>query len=392
MLMRKVHVAAVGYTVIDYSYQIASFDLLPRIFAKYTKRSIPFSKVPSLFGKEWNAEKVKDTITHFAKREVTGVFSGRAINIGFQIARLGGSVELITEVGEDFNSPLPMHKLSYADHLKTVGINVHPFSIEFPENMKTCNSKIVRRNLLQRYGHQLLSAGVIMPLRMQTASVISISDYTGADIFFFDDVNSASEIARFRPIPVKLLEKLDAVIVSSGDRNFNQLVVNAAYKQGLQIFFDVGLFEPSPGYFRNLVSKSTIIFGNPKEINEVCKAFGCPPSHPEQIFLHAKSTQLKYIVMVEKEMGKVSIFQKDPKKTLSVGPLIYKKSGTSVGVCDAITGGTIALYLLGYPIDISCRGGLVAGGAVWESDKIQEPMVDWEELIRRYAAEFGESL
>ena len=376
----------------DYSFRINSFDILPRVFTKYAKRSIPFSKVPSLFGKRWNIEKVKETITSIATEPSLGIFSGRATNIGYQIARLGGSVELITEVGEDFNQRSPGHAHSYADHLKKVGIFSRPFSLDLPKHPRTLDPEEVRRELLQTYGTQLLSSGVLKVLGIQTASVISLSDQSGTDIFFFNDINVASEVAKFRPVPIELLQKLDGVIVSSGDNGFNQLVIKAAYERGLEIFFDVGLFEPSPSFLRNMVMKSTIIFGNPKEIDEVCRSLGCLPDHPEQIFSHAKPHRLKYIIIVEKERGRVSILKRGATQPLSLGPLVYQKSGTSIGVCDAITGGTIALFLRGYPIQISCRGGLIAGGAVWESDKIQEPMIDWKELKRRYESQFGEPL
>lgn len=366
--------------------------MLPKVFTKYAKRSIPFSKVPSLFGKSWNIEKVRETITSIAKQPPSAEFSGRVVNIGFQIARLGGSVELITEVGEDFFEHSSTLQYSYADHLKKVGISTHPLTVSFPKHMRTFNPRIVRRQLLHTYENQILRSGVLMVSCTRTASVISLSDQAGKDIFFFNETDNASRIAKFRPVPIELLEKLDGVVISSGDNDFNKLVADAAYTKGLDVFFDVGLFEPSPDFLRSMVMKSTIIFGNPQEIDEVCRSVGCSRNHPEQIFSRAKPSRLKYIIMVEKEKGKVSVLKRDAVKPFSVGPVIYQKTGNSIGVCDAITGGTIALFLRGYPIDISCKGGLIAGGAVWESDKIQESMVNWKELNRRYISQFEESL
>lgn len=385
-------IGTVGYTVTDYSFKIDSFKMLPQLFSKYAKRSIPFSKISSLFGKGWKIEKVKENIVNLAREPSSAMFSGRAINIGYQFARLGGPVELITEVGEDFYQPSSASQYSYANHLEKVGISTCPFTISFSRRMETINPERVRKQLLRTYGDQLLSSGILMVSGTRTASVISLSDQTGTDIFFFDDIHNASKIAKFRPTPIGLVEKLDGIVVSSGDNGFNQLVVKTAYERGLDIFFDVGLFEPYYDYLRSVVTRSTIVFGNRKEMGEVCRSFGFSPDHPEQIFSRAKTSRLKYIVIVEKEKGKVSILKRDAAKPFSVGPVLYKKTGTGIGVCDAITGGTIALFLRGYPIEICCRGGLIAGGAVWESDKIQEPMIDWRELNKRYMHQFDETL
>jgi sugar/nucleoside kinase (ribokinase family) len=296
---------------------------------------------------------------------------------------------LVTEVGEDFFRSSHNLTCSYADHLKDAGISVVPLVVSFPRNEEGLGSMAKYEKLLQKYGNDLLRSGILKVSGKRTAFVISLSDHAGQDIFFFDDSQNASEIAEFRPAPTELLDELDSIIVSSGNNSFNQLVVEAAYEKGLDVFFDVGLFEPSSDYLRNVVMKSTIVFGNTKEISEVCKAFGFLPDQPERIFSSVKPARLEYIVLVEKEVGKATILGKDNPKPVTIGPLKYRKTGTSVGVCDAITGGTIALFSQGYPIETSCRGGLIAGGAVWESDKIQEPMVDWRALSDRYKALFG---
>jgi sugar/nucleoside kinase (ribokinase family) len=389
---KAARLGAVGYTAVDNSFQIDSFGILPQVFTENAKASIPFSKIPSVFGKPWDIERVKETIADTARKLSSGVFSGRAINIGYQVARLGGSVELITEVGEDFYQTLPTLQYSYASHLEKAGIHVRPFNVRFPNHVAMLSPELVGKKLLRTHGNQLLSSGILMVSGRCTASVISLCDKMGNDIFFFKDADNASEIAKFRPVPTDLLEKLDSIVVSSGDNRFNQSIVNAAYKRGLDVFFDIGLFEPSHDFLRTVIMKSTIVFGNPKEIAEVCRAFRCVPDKPEQIFARAKPPRLQYIIIMEKERGKATILKRNVSKPYSVGPVSYQRIGTSIGVCDAITGGTLALFLRGYPIETSCKGGMIAGGAVWESDKIQEPMLDWKQLSNRYLHVFDESL
>lgn len=362
--------------------------MLPTQFTKYAKRSIPFSKVRSLFGVNWDIGRVKETIGNISL-EPSSIFSGRAINIGYQIARLGCKIDLVTEVGYDFYRGSSANKESYADHLEKVGISTQSYALTLPKNKK---AKGFETTFGRFQTDDSLNSGIIKVENRQTASIISISDQGGMDIFFFNDDDNASKVARFRPVPTGLLKELDAIVVSSGDNGFNQAVVNSAFEKGVKVYFDVGFFEPTPEYLRNVTMRSTIVFGNPEEINEVCESLECLPDHPEHVFSVAKPPRLEYIIVVEKQLGKATIFKKNDPKPLVIGPIKYRKIGNSIGVCDAITGGTTALFSQGYPIEISCRGGLIAGGAVWESDKIQEPMVNWQELSNRYEALLGEPL
>jgi sugar/nucleoside kinase (ribokinase family) len=384
--MRVKRIGAVGYTVYDFLYSVDSLEKSAPPFARHSRRSIPFSKVPSLFGESWDMDRVQEYLYHDALCVSSANFGGRALNIGYQLALLGVSVELITEVGDDFYVKVPGCSLSYAEHLEKVGIPTRPYVLDL-RKLNTRRTDL--KQAIQEHKFELADSGLILVLGRRTPSVVAVSDFKGDDIFFFDDRNVSSEVAKFRVVPLELLRKLDGVVVTSGDNKFNEVLAQHAYENGLEVFFDVGLFEPSRTYFQGMIPKSTIIFGNYREIAEVCRSFGFPSTHPELLLRTTKTGRPKHVILVDKVQGTILIYSGDRDMPVQIGPVQFERTGTSIGVCDAINGAIIALYLQGYHIDVCCKAGLLAGSDIWKSNNAQEAMIDFEELRRRYESKFG---
>lgn len=313
-------------------------------------------------------------------------FSGRALNIGYQLALLGVSIQLITEVGEDFYTRVVDRDLSYAEHLEKVGIPTRSYVLDLRDSG---THRIGLRQAVQERKGDLADSGLVLVLGRRTPSVIAVSDSRGDDIFFFDDSNVSSDVAGFRVVPSELMKRLDGVVLTSGNNIFNEALAQHAHDNGLEVFLDVGLFEPSRTYFQGIVPASTMILGNEKEIAEVCSAFSCPSSHPELLLRTTGTGRPKHIILIDKIRGVISAYGEGYDSPVRLDPMPFDRTGTSVGVCDAITGTIIALHLQGYPIGVCCKAGLIAGSGIWRSNNAQEAMVGTEELRRRYESRFG---
>ena len=377
-------IGAVGFTAIDKVFRIHSFESIPPPFMNNIRESIPASKIPATFGTEWDMEKIETLLQQEGMGTPAIGYSGRAPNIGYQVARLGGEVELITEVGSDFYHPQPTKKDSYATHLANAGINSIPFRVDVPPDLWN-NPSDLESHLHSQYGRDLSTHGLLLVPTSITSSVIALSDSSGRDIFFFNDTSTPSRIAKSRPVPDLLLDSLDAVIISSGENQFNLNVARRAHNKGLRIFFDIGLFHPNADYYREMVSTCNVIFGNNREINEICKAFGVKENEPQEILSRTEQAgRPEHIILEEKTTGTVTVFSRGHREPEVIGPIRIQGNGTSVGVCDAIAGGFIFAFMNYYPIEVCVRMGLIAGGAVWEKQTVQEAMIGLDEMKARY--------
>jgi sugar/nucleoside kinase (ribokinase family) len=129
------------------------------------------------------------------------------------------------------------------------------------------------------------------------------------------------------------------------------------------------------------------VFGNTSEIQQVLNAFQVKdiPALYERVL----EGTLRMVLVEDKLEGTVEVFSKDGTRDM-YGPIKINKTGNSVGCCDGIAAGFLSLYQRGSEIDLCIQAGLVECAAIWEIETSHERLLDREELISRYASQFGD--
>lgn len=381
-LLKKL--AAVGHMGKDSYFQISDIRCLPREFHGLLETSTKVSCIPKVLGKYWNFEKAIRCLSEHFIKPVRYSYGGRAANVAYQVARLGGSVNILSEVGDDLDVVYPgFFGGGYRRHLENGGVKMKILSVNVPNELLDDHSRL-RRFLVDNYSPEIDMAGVLQVANRDISTVICVHDQKGRSFFFYDDLRAAGKIAEARPVPLKLLESVDSVFITSGAKEFNSEAAREAYRLDKPIILDVGFYDLNPNYIKAVVPYVEILFGNRIEIDEICRVFRC--KSPTKLFKAAKDSP-QYILVHDKWNEDVLIFERDG-KTRRIGPVNVNRTGTSIGCCDGFAAGFLSFYQRGRDIEECCQAGLIISSFIWEAIGVQEGMVDELEFIGRYQKEF----
>lgn len=376
--------AVVGHIGKDQYFRISNLDRLPKGFAGLVKTSTKVSCILEALGKNWNFDRVIRCLNEHAIKPVDYSYGGRAAHVAYQAAKLDDSVNLLSEMGDDLDITYPgFFDGGYRRHLEQAGVNMSILKVEVPNELWE-NSSRLRKFLVDNYSPEIETTGVLQVANKDISTIICVHDQKGRDLYFYDDIRSASKIEEARPVPLKLLENVGGVFITSGAKGFNLEVARQAYKLDLPIIFDIGFYDLNPAYVKSIIPYVEILLGNDKEIGEVCKAFSC--KKPMELFKATKSSP-RYVLVHDKWKGDAWIFERD-KKPRHIGPVSANKTGTSTGCCDGFAAGVLAFYQNGKEIEECCQAGLIISSFIWETIGVQEGMPDKQKFTKKYQKEF----
>jgi len=350
------------------------------------RKTVAYSKVPELYGSEWSIDKVMALLGERATRPVCHSYGGRAPHVAYGVARLGGDVKLITVFGSDLHEPYPgFFGGGYWDHLIRSGVKMSLLEVEVPESVWSDDGKMAAY-LRDRYGEEIDAREAICVCNKKTPTIVCGKDAENTDFFYIDDVNGAGRLELARPAPVNALRSSDVIFVTTSEPSFMESVVQTGHRLGKEVMMDIGSYGVSTPFLRNTVPLAKVIFGNPIELNQVCTAFNV--SRPEEIFDSTGTKLPDMIVLEDKHEGYVILMTRDGSK--KVGPVPLKKTGNSVGCCDGIASGFLALYQRGMDAETCAKAGLVFCSTIWEVEGVQEGIPNKEGFHDRFLDLFKE--
>ena len=359
----KKHFLVSGNIAKDVHVKIPSLNSLPSVFKRLWKDCTPISKVQETLGAAWSFEKVIACIDNKALSQFTYSYGGRATNVAYGAASLGAPVELLTLVGGDFDKLyLGFSDGSYRRHLQKAGVIINELEVTTYDHRKIDDEN--------------LSQGILSFKDKEIPTIYCIKDFEGNDMYFIDDKRGVHTLANSCPIPKKLIQEYSGVFVTSGERNYNKKLIDYAYKQNKEVLFDVGAYDLTDGYLQEVIPKCTKVFGNVFEIDLVKRAFEVN----EISDLFDVSSQISMILLEDKIACTVKMFERgrDP---VFLGPVLPKKRVSSVGCCDGIATGYLALNSLGYDNLTAVKAGLLQCASIWEVDGVQEGMLSQQRLF-----------
>jgi len=371
----------------DVQVKIDSVEKLPPPFRNYVKKTLGFSKIPEAYGPEWDMDKVLEVLEERSVQPYFYSYGGRGPNVAYGIGRLGGDVRLITTFGDDSDELYPgFYDGGYLAHLRNVGVKIDLLDIEIQEGIWG-KPDDVRSYLEDRYGDALYTHEALRVKNRNIPVVVCVKDITGLDFYYMDDARGVNSLDLSRPAPSKVIEGVDIVFVTSSERTFMKEVILEANRLGREVAVDIGSHGVTSEYLRETVPYCNIMFGNTSEIQQVLDAFHVNdiPTLYDQI-----SEDLRLVLLEDKIEGRVSVFSQDGTSE-AYGPIKIEKRGNSVGCCDGIAAGFLSLYQRGADIDLCIQAGLMECAAIWEIETVHEGLLNKEELIDRYAFQFGDS-
>ncbi|MBM1155090.1 hypothetical protein DRN94_004375 [archaeon] len=356
--LRKFLVA--GHVARDVLIRIDDCDKLPRPFKKLLKVSTPVSKLEETLGPGWNLDRVLEVLEERSIAPICCSYGGRGPNVAYGAALLGARVELVGFVGEDFGRPYPgFYDGSYREHLERAGVVLREIRVEPGDLDKIdCN------------------CGLFVVEGRETPTVYCIEDLAGRDFYLIDDVRGAHVFASTARVPEDLVEESSGVFVTSGEPEFNSRLIESARSRGKDVLFDLGAYRLTPEYLAEVVPKCSIVMGNEYEIEFVERVLG----FKDPIEMLEEYDSLELVVEIDKNSCTAVLYGEDGARRL--GPVEVRDRVSSVGCCDGFAAGFLAMYSLGYDLEVCALAGLVECSSVWRVKGVQEGMLKKEELFR----------
>ena len=360
-----------GHIAKDIHIEIGDSNKLPNEFKKLLRISTPVSMIGDVINKRWSFEHVLDVLKDNATEPVSYSYGGRGPNVAYGAALLGAHTELIGFVGEDFDKQYPgFFDGPYREHLKKAGVNVRELVIR-PDELLSINE--------EEHEH-----GVMVIRAKETSSIYCIRDSYGIDFYFIDDVKGAHVYATSSPIPKRLINRYDGVFVTSGEPAFNRRLIDYAYQRGKEVFFDIAAYETTTEYLRSVIPKCNTVLGNTYEIDLVKSTFDLNDIHE----LFHISPNLLTIIVEDKIACTIEVHQKGSRRPVKIGPVYVQERISSVGCCDGMAAGYLALYSQGHDIINAAKAGLLQCSNIWQVEGVQEGMLDREQLFHKIRENF----
>jgi len=370
----------------DVQIKIDSIENLPSSFQKHLRRTVAYSKIPEAYGPEWSVEKVFEELEKHSVQPIYYSYGGRAPHIAYGVARLGGDVSLIAEFGDDLDKPYPgFFGGGYWSHLSKSGVKMQLMKVKIPESLLQSPEQL-REYLTKQYAPKIYQTSVLQVLGRETSTIVCCKDLSGIDFFYIDDIKGASSIEVARPSPREVIAKVDIVFITTSERQFMEDMILTATQLKKEVLMDVGSYGVTPVFLRKTIPLAKIIFGNPSEIKQVCDAFQV--KKVDEIFNATKTKFPEIIILEDKLNGSAQIYTRQGGKT-AVGPIPLNKTGNSIGCCDGIATGFLALYQHGLDLQTCVRAGLTLCASIWEVEGVQEGMLDKSAFCKRFNTYFS---
>ena len=352
-----------GHIAKDVHIKIRDSKKLPKEFRKLFKDSTPVSRVPDTLGSSWTFPNVLNLLKKHAISPVSYSYGGRGPNVAYGAAKLGAMIELIGFVGEDFDKKYPgFYDGGYRTHLRKVGIIMHVTRLE-PAQLVALDGNAHRHGILALRGKEI-------------PSVYCVKDVAGNDFYFIDDMKGAQTLASRSPIPMRLLDEYDGVFVTSGEIDFNARLIEYASSRGKEIVFDIAAYGTTSSYLRKIVPHCNVILGNRFEMGLVEEAFKI--DNIGQIFDH--SARLDLMVLEDKISCTAALYDRSLKAPLKIGPVKVERRASSVGCCDGIAAGYLALHARSCNDATALQAGLLEAASIWTKEGVQEGMLSKQQL------------
>ncbi|MDV0446647.1 Adenosine kinase [Methanosarcinaceae archaeon Ag5] len=275
-------------------------------------------------------------------------FGGGAANVSAVMAKLGGSVQLVSPVGDDFTSS------GYEAHLSDLGVDL---------------------SLLWRMKDEHLSKAFILTDGMSNQSTYF---YWGA----------AGKLREMTP------PKVDFVHMATADCFFNAKMSEIADFVSFDPGQDLVTYQKEP--LRAILKNTNLLFTNRHEIQMVSDISGYS--------FEELKTMIDVIVVTYDKEGSVLYSGKNVVcvgNDIQVGscteiietniPCVLAKSVDPTGAGDAYKAGFLVAFTKGYPLGVCCKIGAVAASYVVEEIGCQTNLPDWKMMAERYALHFPAS-
>lgn len=366
-------IIVVGSSGKDEHFKIRSFYGLPKVFHPFLKKTIPVSRISELLGSEWDRNKVYGLLEVNSLTPVTYSYGGRAPHVAYGVARLGGRVRLITTFGRDYDHPYPgFFDGGYYSHLANNNVGMRTAIIE--DSSKT--------SFLSK---DVLNSGVWIVMDKTTSTITCVKDVENNEFFIIDDVEGASGVEKFRPVPESEFESASILFVTSSETQFMKSSILAARRRSIDVVVDIASYGVTEDYVETMVPNSKIILGNHNEIKQTVDLLGLKSI--EEVFTLG-SEYPKAIVLEDKMTGLIEIRHRDGSCS-RVGPVPPEKTGSSIGCCDGIAAGILIGLQKELSLEESCRIGLLEAFSIWRVEGVQEGMLSFSELAGLYRRFFG---
>ncbi|MBO3753820.1 MAG: hypothetical protein FGF53_02915 [Candidatus Brockarchaeota archaeon] len=366
-------IIVVGSSGKDEHFKIRSFYGLPKVFHPFLKKTIPVSRISELLGSEWDRNKVYGLLEVNSLTPVTYSYGGRAPHVAYGVARLGGRVRLITTFGRDYDHPYPgFFDGGYYSHLANNNVGMRTAIIE--DSSKT--------SFLSK---DVLNSGVWIVMDKTTSTITCVKDMENNEFFIIDDVEGASGVEKFRPVPESEFESASILFVTSSETQFMKSSILAARRRSIDVVVDIASYGVTEDYVEIMVPNSKIILGNHNEIKQTVDLLGLKSI--EEVFTLG-SEYPKAIVLEDKMRGLIEIRHRDGSFS-RIGPVPPEKTGSSIGCCDGIAAGILIGLQKELSLEESCRIGLLEAFSIWRVEGVQEGMLSVSELAGLYRRFFG---
>ncbi|WNY28413.1 Adenosine kinase [Methanimicrococcus stummii] len=264
-------------------------------------------------------------------------FGGGAANVAAAIACLGGEVELLSPVGNDFSQK------GYDKQLKNFGVD--------------------------------LSKLYCIPDQSLSKAFIITDAHANQTTYFY--WGAAAKLAELEPPRVPFVHMVTA------DCYFNAKMAQAADFVSFDPGQDLATYKKDP--LNTILENTDILFANRHEIKRVMEV-------SEKTFDELKNMIGLIIVTCDKD-GSVLYENEiaDGKCVNSVKTQIktvLAKSVDPTGAGDSYKAGFLTAYLKGYAPKICCQVGSVVASFVVEKVGCQTNLPSWDQMKARYAAHF----
>jgi sugar/nucleoside kinase (ribokinase family) len=355
-----------GHIAKDIHIKICDNNKLPKVFRRLSKNSTPVSKVDEVLGQEWTFKKVLATLRRHMIAPVSYSYGGRGPNVAYGAASLGAAVELISFVGEDFDKPYPgFYDGGYRTHLEKAGVTINELILE-PDKLDAIDEENYNR-------------GILVFKSKEIPTIYCIKDLNGIDFYFIDDIKGAHTLATGSPIPKQLVNSHDGVFVTSGECSFNSQLIDYAYQKNKEIIFDVGAYNTTSQYLKKVIPKCNVILGNEYEINLIKQAFNT--NDVSELF-HL-SPDIATIILEDKIACTAEIHERERNNPIRIVTTEVKKRVSSIGCCDGVAAGYLALHAQGYDNVVAVKAGLIECESIWQVEGVQEGMLSKKQIFQR---------
>ncbi|WNY25041.1 carbohydrate kinase family protein [Methanolapillus millepedarum] len=275
-------------------------------------------------------------------------FGGGAANVSAVMAKLGGSVRLVSPVGDDFVSS------EYEKHLSDLGVDLSG---------------------VWRMGNEHLSKAFVITDRLLNQSTYF---YWGA----------AGKLREMEP------PKVDFVHMVTADCFFNAKMSKAAEFVSFDPGQDLVTYQKEP--LQTILKNTNLLFTNRHEIKMVSDISG-----------YSFEELLKMIDVIVVTYDKEGSVLYSGGNVICVGddirigdctekiktpiPCVLAESVDPTGAGDAYKAGFLVAFTKGYPLDVCCKIGAVTASFVVEKVGCQTNLPDWKTMTERYVLHFPAS-